>query len=96
MADDRMELRYHNAMPGWCKIIGLKIRAIHECEGGGFAIEQKQAEAIVKTLTAPATSPSRSSGSASNGAQSFMDLMTAKAAKDLTLDTSTSVRKPAQ
>ena len=37
-----------------------------------------------------------SSGSASNGAQSFMDLMTAKAAKDLTLDTSTSVRKPAQ
>ena len=55
MADDRMELRYHNAMPGWCKIIGLKIKAIHECEGGGFAIEQKQAEAIVKALSAPAT-----------------------------------------
>lgn len=42
-----IELRYHTAMPGWCKIVGLDIRAIPECEGGGFAIRKDQAEHIV-------------------------------------------------
>jgi len=46
-----LELRYHSAMPGWCKVIGLRIRAIPECEGGGFAVAQPQAEAIVQALT---------------------------------------------
>ena len=42
-----LELRYHAAMPGWVKIVGLKIRAIPECEGGGFAIDRQQAETIM-------------------------------------------------
>jgi len=51
---EALELRYHSAMPGWCRIIGLKIKAIPECEGGGFAIVQPQAEAICAALAAPA------------------------------------------
>lgn len=42
-----LELRHHSAMPNWCKMIGLKILAIPECEGGGFAIDRLQAETIM-------------------------------------------------
>ncbi len=43
-----MEIRYHNAMPNWAKIIGLKIKAVDPHEGGGFAVDRKQAEQIVQ------------------------------------------------
>ena len=43
-----MELRYHHAIPGWCKVIGLKIRPVPECEGGGFMVREDQAELIVR------------------------------------------------
>ena len=46
MATEAMELRYHHAMPGWCKIIGLKVRPVPKCEGGGFKVEEKQARLI--------------------------------------------------
>jgi predicted RNA-binding protein associated with RNAse of E/G family len=42
-----LEIRYHNAMPNWAKLVGLKIRAVPECEGGGFMIDKEQAEAIM-------------------------------------------------
>lgn len=37
------EIRFHHAIPDWCKIIGLNIRDIPECEGGGHAIPEKDA-----------------------------------------------------
>jgi hypothetical protein len=46
----KLEIRYHNAMPGWAKLVGLKVKAIPECEGGGFMIEKVQAEKIVAAL----------------------------------------------
>lgn len=42
-----LEIRFHSAMPNWCKIVGLKIRAIPKCEGGGFAIDRLQGEKIM-------------------------------------------------
>jgi hypothetical protein len=42
-----LELRYHGAMPNWCKVVGLEIKAVHEWEGGGFMIRRDQAERIV-------------------------------------------------
>jgi hypothetical protein len=50
---DGLELHYHPAMPNWCKLKGLKIRAIPECEGGGFAVDRRQAEAIIALLQLP-------------------------------------------
>jgi hypothetical protein len=44
---DNLVLKYHPAMPNWCKIIGLKIKPIPECEGGGFAVYRHQAEIIM-------------------------------------------------
>lgn len=41
------EIRYHHAISGWCKIIGLKIKEIPECEGGGYMIPEKDAHLIV-------------------------------------------------
>lgn len=46
-----LDLRYHPAMPNWVKIVGLKIRAVPECEGGGFAIDRQQAEVIMDLRT---------------------------------------------
>jgi len=46
----QVELLHHAAIPGWCKVKGLEIRAIHECEGGGFMIRRDQAEKIVAAL----------------------------------------------
>jgi hypothetical protein len=43
MSAPEFELLYHNAMPGWVKIKGLDIRAIPECEGGGFAVRHDRA-----------------------------------------------------
>ena len=60
MTDDMraaFELRYHSAMPNWCKIVGLQIKVIPECEGGGFVVEKNQAEAIVAALQAARTPP---------------------------------------
>lgn len=45
---DKLEIRYHSAMPNWAKVVGLKIKAVHECEGGGFMIDKWQAEDIVR------------------------------------------------
>lgn len=45
-----LEIRYHNAMPKWAKLIGLRIKAVPECEGGGFAVDKEQAEAIIALL----------------------------------------------
>ena len=46
-----LEIRYHNAMPNWAKLIGVRIKAVPEHEGGGFAIDRKQAEAILALLS---------------------------------------------
>lgn len=46
----KYELRYHNAMPGWCKIIGLEIRKIHKCEGGGVAFKEEDANKMIESL----------------------------------------------
>jgi len=43
-------IRYHNAMPNWAKIVGLKIKAVPECEGGGFMIDREQAELIMASI----------------------------------------------
>lgn len=42
-----LELGFHHALPGWCKIFGLKSRVIPECEGGGVMVEEAQARSIV-------------------------------------------------
>ena len=41
---------YHSAMPNWCKLQGLEIKAVLKSEGGGFAIRRDQAEAIIALL----------------------------------------------
>lgn len=46
-----LQIRYHNAMPKWAKILGLEIRAVDECEGGGFMVRKDQAEAIMSALS---------------------------------------------
>lgn len=45
---DKLEIRYHSAMPNWAKVVGLRIKAVPECEGGGFMIDKEQAEFIVR------------------------------------------------
>ena len=52
-----LELRYHGAIPGWCKIVGLDIRTIPACEGGGFAIRQDQAERLMALLGGKKAAP---------------------------------------
>lgn len=36
------EIRYHSAMPGWIKVIGLTIRQVPECEGGGYMLREDE------------------------------------------------------
>lgn len=43
----KYELRYHSAMPNWCKVVGLEIKAVPKSEGSGFMIRRDQAERIV-------------------------------------------------
>lgn len=50
---DDITISYHSAMPNWSKLNGLKIRAVPECEGGGFAVDRLQAEAIIALLQIP-------------------------------------------
>ena len=45
-----LELRYHNAMPGWCKIVGLKVKQVPECEGGGVKFLEEDAKIIVAAI----------------------------------------------
>lgn len=47
-----VELRFHSAIPGWCKLVGLQIKAVPECEGSGFMVRQDQAERIVELAKA--------------------------------------------
>lgn len=47
---DKIEIRYHSAIPNYCKLEGLDIRIIPECEGGGFMIRKDQAEAIIALI----------------------------------------------
>lgn len=49
---ETFELRFHHAIPGWCKIIGLNIREIPECEGAGFMVEENEARRIVAAINA--------------------------------------------
>lgn len=48
------ELRFHSAMPKWAKIIGLRVKHVQACEGGGFAVDINQARAIALADTVPA------------------------------------------
>ncbi|MBI9078337.1 MAG: hypothetical protein JEY79_01195 [Pseudodesulfovibrio sp.] len=41
-----IELRYHHALPDMVKIVGLDIRPIAECEGGGYMVPKKQGELL--------------------------------------------------
>lgn len=43
----KYELRYHSAMPGWVKVVGLRIRKIPACEGGGYAIPEEAGKRLV-------------------------------------------------
>ncbi len=43
-----LDLRFHHALPGWCKVIGLKIREIPECEGGGYMIPEAEARRLIE------------------------------------------------
>lgn len=43
-------LLHHSAMPNWKKIEGLEIKAVPECEGGGFMVRTWQAERIVEAF----------------------------------------------
>lgn len=47
---DGITIRYHAAMPNWCKLHGLDIKAVHASEGGGFMIRCDQGEAIIALL----------------------------------------------
>lgn len=46
----KLEIRHHSAIPNWVKLVGLHIKAVPECEGGGFMVEKAQAEEIVAAL----------------------------------------------
>ena len=48
------QLRFHHAIPGWCRVVGLHIRTIPECEGGGFMVTEVQAKIIMDALNANA------------------------------------------
>lgn len=50
---DDIAIRYHAAMPNWCKLNGLDIRAVHPSEGSGFMVRRDQAEAIIALLQLP-------------------------------------------
>ena len=43
---DQFTLRFHHAMPNWAKVGGLKIKAVPDWEGGGFAVDREQAHLI--------------------------------------------------
>ena len=45
-----LEILYHTAMPRWCKLIGLEIKAVPLSEGGGFMVRRDQAERIMELL----------------------------------------------
>lgn len=49
MSEDKFapELRFHHAIPKWCELVGVKIREIPECEGGGYMVPEEQARMIV-------------------------------------------------
>ena len=57
-----MEIRYHNAMPNWAKIIGLKIKTVDPHEGGGFAVDREQAEQIVQLFNGEIASAAHRKG----------------------------------
>lgn len=50
MTEDKYEILFHHAIPGWCKIKGLLIKEIPLCEGGGYAIKEEQAKIIIEAL----------------------------------------------
>ncbi len=60
-----LEIRFHHAIPGWCKVFGLHIREIPECEGGGYMVREDQARMIVAA--------SHEAAKQSNGPQGFGD-----------------------
>lgn len=49
---DDITIRYHAAMPKWCKLNGLEIKACPPYEGG-FMVRRDQAEAIIGLLQLP-------------------------------------------
>ena len=50
---DDITIRYHAAMPNWCKLNGLDIKAVPVSEGGGFMVRRDQAEALIALLQLP-------------------------------------------
>jgi hypothetical protein len=44
------DLKFHSAIPGFCKITGLDIRTVEESEGGGYMVNEYQARQIVDAL----------------------------------------------
>jgi len=48
MSKQNISIRYHSALPQWAKVVGLEIRSVPKCEGGGFMIRKDQAEKIVE------------------------------------------------
>ena len=48
---DDITIRYHAAMPNWCKLNGLDIKAVPVSEG--FMVRRDQAEAIIALLQLP-------------------------------------------
>jgi hypothetical protein len=50
-----LDIRYHAAMPRWCKLVGLEIRAVHPSDGGGFMVRRDQAERIMELIGKPVT-----------------------------------------
>jgi len=45
-----IEFRFHSAIPNWCKLVGLKIKPVPDCEGGGFMLDRRQAIAIMDLI----------------------------------------------
>ncbi len=46
----KLTVEYHAGNPNICRIPELKIRAVPECEGGGWYLPREQAEMIVKAV----------------------------------------------
>jgi len=49
---EKFTLQYHSANPNMCRIPELKIKQLHECEGGGWYMRREQAEEIVAAVNA--------------------------------------------
>lgn len=51
-----LTIQYHAGNPNLCRIPELKIRAMPECEGGGYYLLREQAEEIIRAVEASSVS----------------------------------------